>query len=330
MEIGARLKEARESQNMTLDDVQQETKIQTRYLQAIEKGNFSIMPGKFYTRAFIRQYAEAVGLDAEALMEEHKSELPSSSEEEYIQYTRLQRQKDESPSGRNSAFMSFLPKLTIILLIVGILAVALVFYQKTMGSGNDNDSPTQETDEPVDTYERSGSNEGSPEEDSSKASTDESESNQEEESDSSDGQPEDNDSNNNESNKSTEEDKEDETKEEPKNQLVLKEKGQTQNGVTPISVYELQNSEELKVTFSTVNGSTSYVDIKGASGNLIFMENAIKDGQEVDLNSQKEVTINIGRTPGITLKINGEPLEYPISPEKQDVQKIRIIKASAE
>ncbi|WP_345238892.1 helix-turn-helix domain-containing protein [Pontibacillus salipaludis] len=328
MEIGARLKEARESQNMTLEDVQQETKIQTRYLQAIEKGNFSIMPGKFYTRAFIRQYAEAVGLDAESLMEEHKSELPSSSEEEYIQYTRLQRQKDESPSGRNSAFLSFLPKLTIILLIVGILVVALVFYQKTMGSSNDNDSPTQQTDEPVDTYERSGSNGNSPE-DSSKASADESESNQEEEKDSSNSQTKDDD----ESNESTqeEEDKqEDETKEEPKKQLVLKEKGQTQNGVTPISVYELQNSEELKVTFSTVNGSTSYVDIKDASGNLIFMENAIKDGQEVDLNGQKEVTINIGRTPGVTLEINGEPLEYPISPDKQDVQKIRIIKASAE
>ncbi|KGP93277.1 hypothetical protein N780_11300 [Pontibacillus chungwhensis BH030062] len=329
MEIGARLKEARESQNMTLDDVQQETKIQTRYLQAIEKGNFSIMPGKFYTRAFIRQYAEAVGLDPESLMEEHKSELPSSSEEEYIQYTRLQRQKDESPSGRNSAFMSFLPKLTIILLIVGILVVALVFYQKTMGSSNDNDNPTQQTDEPVDTYERSEGNDNSPEGDASKASSDQSESDEEEESNDSSNSE----SKEDESNDSTqkEEQKEDETKEEPKKQLELKEKGEsTPNGVTPISVYELQNAEELKITFSTVNGSTSYVDIKDASGNLIFMENAVKDGQEVDLKGQKEVTINIGRTPGVTLEINGESLEYPISPDEQDVQKIRIIKASAE
>ncbi|QST01651.1 helix-turn-helix domain-containing protein [Pontibacillus sp. ALD_SL1] len=328
MEIGARLKEARESQNMTLDDVQQETKIQTRYLQAIEKGNFSIMPGKFYTRAFIRQYAEAVGLDPESLMEEHKSELPSSSEEEYIQYTRLQRQKDESPSGRNSAFMSFLPKLTIILLIVGILVVALVFYQKTMGSSNNNDNPTQQSDEPVDTYERSESNGNSPEDDD-KVSSDQPDSNEKEESDdSSNDQSKEDESN--ESNQK-EDNQEDETKEEPKKQLVLKEKGEsTQNGVTPISVYELQNAEELKITFSTVNGSTSYVDIKDASGKIIFMENAIKDGQEVDLKNQKEVTINIGRTPGVSLKVNGESLKYPISPDEQDVQKIRIIKASAE
>ncbi len=118
MEIGARLKEAREARNMSLDDVQNETKIQNRYLQAIEKGDFSIMPGKFYTRAFIRQYAEAVGLDPELIMEEHANELPSSSEEEYIQYTRLQRHKDET-STKGSAIFTFLPKFIIGLLVIG-------------------------------------------------------------------------------------------------------------------------------------------------------------------------------------------------------------------
>lgn len=326
MEIGARLKEARESQNMSLEDVQNETKIQTRYLQAIEKGNFSIMPGKFYTRAFIRQYAEAVGLDPEALMEEHKGELPSSSEEEYIQYTRLQRHKDESSSGKNSAFMSFLPKLIIILLIVGILATALFFYQKSMGSEGDNGNQPQQEDDTVDMYERSDdaqSDEDQKQDESAKESENDQSDN------SSTDQPKEDKTD--ESKDEQKADEEENTKEEPKQELVLKEKGKpSANGVTPISVYELKNADEMKVTFKRKGTTPVYVDIRDASGNIIFTENPVTDGKEVDLSDQKEATINIGSTPGVTLQVNGKPLEYPISPETQDVQKIRIIKASAD
>ncbi len=69
-ELGNRLKEAREEKGMSLDDLQAATKIQKRYLTALEEGNYDIIPGKFYVRAFIKQYAEAVGLDSELLFEE--------------------------------------------------------------------------------------------------------------------------------------------------------------------------------------------------------------------------------------------------------------------
>ena len=52
MEIGHMLKEEREAQQLTLDDIQEMTKIQKRYLQAIEDNNFSSLPGRFYARAF--------------------------------------------------------------------------------------------------------------------------------------------------------------------------------------------------------------------------------------------------------------------------------------
>ena len=75
-ELGAHLKEARLAKGYSLDDLQEITKIQKRYLIGIEEGNYSIMPGSFYVRAFIKQYAEAVGLDPEKLLDNYRSDIP--------------------------------------------------------------------------------------------------------------------------------------------------------------------------------------------------------------------------------------------------------------
>ncbi|GMA69347.1 XRE family transcriptional regulator [Leuconostoc litchii] len=57
---------------LSLDDIQGITKIQRRYLAAIEENNLSVLPGDFYVRAFIRQYALAVGLHPDELLGETK------------------------------------------------------------------------------------------------------------------------------------------------------------------------------------------------------------------------------------------------------------------
>ncbi|MBW7652099.1 DUF4115 domain-containing protein [Anoxybacillus sp. ST4] len=126
-ELGKRLKEAREQRHMSLDDLQEITKIQKRYLIAIEQGNYVIMPGKFYVRAFIRQYAEAVGLHADELFEQYAHEIPTTQQEELP--GELSRVKSRQLSEQGAKVLDVLPKFLIGALVVGIAVVLWFFFQ---------------------------------------------------------------------------------------------------------------------------------------------------------------------------------------------------------
>ncbi|OLN22732.1 helix-turn-helix domain-containing protein [Domibacillus antri] len=170
-ELGRKLKEARESKGMSLTDVQDVTKIQKRYLAGIEEGDYDIMPGKFYVRAFIKQYAEAVGLNAEELFEEFKSEVPSSKEDEVPlrptgaaasgQTTRVDTSK---PVRDSSKFLDYLPKILVTAFIIGALFLAWLLIPK---GGTDNepavDDEVQVQEQPV-TEEPAGEEEPAEEE----------------------------------------------------------------------------------------------------------------------------------------------------------------------
>lgn len=61
------LKQAREAKNLSLADVSDTTFISIRFLEAIEAGKTDILP-QAYVRAFIREYATVVGLNAAEVM----------------------------------------------------------------------------------------------------------------------------------------------------------------------------------------------------------------------------------------------------------------------
>lgn len=61
--IGERLRHAREQQGRPLADLAAETCILSRYLAAIEADDTKPLPGEFFYRNFVKQYAKALGLD---------------------------------------------------------------------------------------------------------------------------------------------------------------------------------------------------------------------------------------------------------------------------
>jgi cytoskeletal protein RodZ len=68
--FGESLRRERELRGIDLREVAEATKISVRFLQALESGRIDILPGGIFPRAFVRQYASYLGLDAERTVAE--------------------------------------------------------------------------------------------------------------------------------------------------------------------------------------------------------------------------------------------------------------------
>jgi cytoskeleton protein RodZ len=65
---GGQLKAAREAAGLSLDQVAQQLKLAPRQVRALEEENFGMLPGRTFTRGFMRNYARLVNLDPDLLV----------------------------------------------------------------------------------------------------------------------------------------------------------------------------------------------------------------------------------------------------------------------
>ena len=120
--LGASFKKARESKGLSLAKIAAETRISSRFLEAIEKEEFHLLPGGIFNRGFIRTYAERVGLDPEPALSEYEQLIKTQEPEQQIAST-------ESPVTKSPK--NFYP------VVIGALVLAIIiFYIVTRDSGN--------------------------------------------------------------------------------------------------------------------------------------------------------------------------------------------------
>ncbi|WP_102271392.1 helix-turn-helix domain-containing protein [Cytobacillus massiliigabonensis] len=295
-ELGNRLKEARLAKDMSLDDLQAVTKIQKRYLIGIEEGNYSMMPGKFYVRAFIKQYAEAVGIEPEELFEQFKSDIPSTINEDIPEkLSRVQTRQNVS-TGRSKVF-DMLPKILITIFVIGALAVAYTFFQKSNDGGNSKEPVDSGGKEPVRIEESDDfakDTEKDTEQDSNEDST----------------KPED---------QTTEDDTVEEETEAPKQEVTAVESSGKK------TVYELKNTDrfELKV----VSTGETWVNILNGKGTSFFsgtLKKGENESQVIDFSKEIEAVLVIGKSTETEIYVNDEKVEYAIPPTQSVTQNITI------
>ena len=75
-DFGASLRIAREGRRLTLQDISETTRISKGALQALEQNDIARLPGRFYSRSFVRAYAREVGLDPAATVEAFLDAFP--------------------------------------------------------------------------------------------------------------------------------------------------------------------------------------------------------------------------------------------------------------
>ena len=77
-QFGEELKQARVEKELSLMDISAETRISLKFLDAIEHGEFQILP-QTYVRAFLREYASMIGLDPDEVMQRYEFAIQESS-----------------------------------------------------------------------------------------------------------------------------------------------------------------------------------------------------------------------------------------------------------
>jgi transcriptional regulator with XRE-family HTH domain len=99
--FGARLRAVRERKGIGLDAIAHSTKINKALFEGLERGDISKWPSGLFRRAFIRAYAQAVGLDPEPVVAEFLASHPDPAVEPRTSAARGVRML--TPSPRSSA-----------------------------------------------------------------------------------------------------------------------------------------------------------------------------------------------------------------------------------
>jgi cytoskeleton protein RodZ len=119
-EIGSTLREARVRRKLTLQQVEDDTKIRVKYVQAMENEDFDVMPGSTYVKGFLRTYATYLGIDPEVIIDEYRS--------------RAMPREDHEPFGGSSALgRPTAHRARNNLLFVAIVAVLIIVVLSILG-----------------------------------------------------------------------------------------------------------------------------------------------------------------------------------------------------
>src|SRR5215210_1004147 len=80
--FGEQLRLAREARGISLREISEQTRISTRYLEAIEADDYKRLPGGIFNRSFIKAYAKEIGYDEKEAVEGYMRTAREQGEDE--------------------------------------------------------------------------------------------------------------------------------------------------------------------------------------------------------------------------------------------------------
>ena len=144
------LKELRQSKEISLEELEVRTKINIRYLKAIEEGSFDILPVP-YLRLFLRAYATEIGGEADRSLEQLDSFIGNTKPKRIIK--QKNEENDEEYSAINESKISNLISKSNLKLrkeIINVIGLSIFFIFSIIIIKKifSNDNPTNNIDQP--------------------------------------------------------------------------------------------------------------------------------------------------------------------------------------
>lgn len=147
--LGEKLKKIRGDRRLSLNEISRNTKIQVKYLEYLENGEYNKLPAQVYVKGFLRSYAEFLGADEQLLARLYDKELDIQKNLETRRCNSFQtplsslasRVLPASMSGgikkispiRISSFV-ITPRLAVIAGVIVLVMAGAVYLYKEIGS----------------------------------------------------------------------------------------------------------------------------------------------------------------------------------------------------
>ncbi len=117
--LGEKLREMRQAAHLTLSELTKLTKIQKRFLEAFEKGDYESLPAPLYARQYLKTLVQTLGVDVSYYLELFEKERGTC---DCIAHARLPRQRTRAKQLRLTGKAM---RMTITLVVITLVVVYL-------------------------------------------------------------------------------------------------------------------------------------------------------------------------------------------------------------
>ncbi len=130
--FGQDLKRERELRGISLKEIADFSKINLRFLRALEDNRLSILPGKFFTIGIIRTYAKYLGLEEETVLNQYYETIQPQEIKNKVKVSKKESMPEALKKKRK--LISF----SIFVIFILVILISLFFLlQKKKGSSLD-------------------------------------------------------------------------------------------------------------------------------------------------------------------------------------------------
>ena len=139
--IGLKLKDKREENGLSIEEVAEDLKMRPSQISSIEEGKTEDFKDVFYLKYFIRDYAKYLGLDSERILDEFNEYLFDMTSKIPIELIKEAKKDKNENNDTISPYTKESSKIKVPKIIIGLAAIVILivvgYFIVSNYNGND-------------------------------------------------------------------------------------------------------------------------------------------------------------------------------------------------